>query len=126
MSGTTDPTLREPDTKHTKPYSSPRWSMLAASHDPDRRVSTGACSRPPGGIQTRTGRCTLPRHDDTPRRARRSRVALGGIATLAALTLSGCRLEAGFGAGVDDYVVKPFSPRELLSRVQAVLARTST
>ena len=30
----------------------------------------------------------------------------------------------GFGAGADDYVVKPFSPRELLSRVQAVLART--
>lgn len=34
-------------------------------------------------------------------------------------------VEAGFVAGVDDYVVKPFSPRELLSRVQAVLARTS-
>jgi len=30
----------------------------------------------------------------------------------------------GFEAGADDYVVKPFSPRELLSRVQAVLART--
>ena len=29
----------------------------------------------------------------------------------------------GFAAGADDYVVKPFSPRELLSRVQAVLAR---
>ena len=29
----------------------------------------------------------------------------------------------GFGAGADDYVVKPFSPRELLSRVEAVLAR---
>jgi DNA-binding response OmpR family regulator len=33
-------------------------------------------------------------------------------------------VEAGFAAGIDDYVVKPFSPRELLSRVQAVLART--
>ncbi|WP_461022603.1 response regulator transcription factor [Thalassiella azotivora] len=32
-------------------------------------------------------------------------------------------VEAGFAAGVDDYVVKPFSPRELVSRVQAVLAR---
>jgi len=30
----------------------------------------------------------------------------------------------GFAAGADDYVVKPFSPRELVSRVQAVLART--
>jgi len=29
----------------------------------------------------------------------------------------------GFAAGADDYVVKPFSPRELVSRVQAVLAR---
>jgi DNA-binding response OmpR family regulator len=32
-------------------------------------------------------------------------------------------LERGFAAGVDDYIVKPFSPREMLSRVQAVLAR---
>ncbi len=33
-------------------------------------------------------------------------------------------VETGFGAGADDYVVKPFSPRELVSRVEAVLART--
>ncbi|GII24548.1 response regulator transcription factor [Planosporangium mesophilum] len=33
-------------------------------------------------------------------------------------------VEVGFGAGADDYVVKPFSPRELVSRVEAVLART--
>lgn len=32
---------------------------------------------------------------------------------------------AGFATGADDYVVKPFSPRELLSRVQAVLARSA-
>ncbi len=32
-------------------------------------------------------------------------------------------IEAGFAAGADDYIVKPFSPRELASRVQAVLAR---
>ena len=30
---------------------------------------------------------------------------------------------SGFAYGADDYVVKPFSPRELLSRVQAVLGR---
>jgi two-component system, OmpR family, response regulator MtrA len=30
----------------------------------------------------------------------------------------------GFEAGADDYVVKPFSPRELSSRVQALLARS--
>jgi|GEM_PF-6343189 len=27
--------------------------------------------------------------------------------------------------GADDYVVKPFSPRELLARVKAVLRRTA-
>jgi DNA-binding response OmpR family regulator len=32
-------------------------------------------------------------------------------------------VETGFALGADDYVVKPFSPRELLSRVQAVLGR---
>ena len=31
----------------------------------------------------------------------------------------------GFEIGIDDYVVKPFSPRELMMRVKAVLTRTS-
>ncbi len=31
---------------------------------------------------------------------------------------------AGLTLGADDYVVKPFSPRELVARVQAVLRRT--
>jgi len=35
-------------------------------------------------------------------------------------------IEAGFAAGVDDYIVKPFNPREMLGRVQAVLARSMT
>ena len=30
----------------------------------------------------------------------------------------------GFALGADDYVVKPFSPRELLFRVKAVLKRS--
>ena len=29
----------------------------------------------------------------------------------------------GFKAGADDYVTKPFSPRELVSRIQALLSR---
>ena len=31
----------------------------------------------------------------------------------------------GFELGIDDYVVKPFSPRELMARVKAVLARNT-
>jgi len=34
-------------------------------------------------------------------------------------------IEQGFDAGADDYIVKPFSPRELASRVSAVLARSN-
>ena len=32
-------------------------------------------------------------------------------------------VEGGFSAGADDYVTKPFSPRELVSRIQALLRR---
>ena len=32
---------------------------------------------------------------------------------------------AGFEAGTDDYIIKPFSPRELVARINAVLRRTS-
>ncbi|MCC7078961.1 MAG: response regulator transcription factor [Acidimicrobiia bacterium] len=32
-------------------------------------------------------------------------------------------VEAGFRAGADDYVIKPFSPRELMTRIEALLAR---
>ena len=32
-------------------------------------------------------------------------------------------VERGFDLGADDYIVKPFSPRELMSRVRAVMSR---
>lgn len=32
----------------------------------------------------------------------------------------------GFDAGVDDYISKPFSPKELVARIKAVLRRTTT
>lgn len=33
---------------------------------------------------------------------------------------------AGFDLGIDDYVTKPFSPKELMARVKAVLSRIQT
>lgn len=47
------------------------------------------------------------------------------IIVLSARTAEAQRL-AAFEAGADDYVVKPFSVRELLLRVQAVLRRAAT
>jgi two-component system, OmpR family, phosphate regulon response regulator PhoB len=34
-------------------------------------------------------------------------------------------VELGFAVGATDYLVKPFSPRELVSRVQSILARAT-
>lgn len=45
------------------------------------------------------------------------------VIMLTARTFEEDRLE-GFAAGADDYVTKPFSPRELVARVAAVLRRT--
>ncbi len=51
------------------------------------------------------------------------------ILDLPVIMLTACSEEvdriAGFDKGADDYVTKPFSPRELLARAQAVLRRAS-
>lgn len=48
---------------------------------------------------------------------------------LPVLLLTGCAADedvtAGLAAGADDYLIKPFSPRELVSRMWTVLARSS-
>lgn len=46
------------------------------------------------------------------------------VLLLTALGAEDDRIE-GFEAGADDYMVKPFSPRELVARVEAILRRTS-
>ncbi len=35
-------------------------------------------------------------------------------------------VKKGFASGSDDYIVKPFSPRELATRVETLLARSQT
>lgn len=46
------------------------------------------------------------------------------ILLLTARSQEGDKL-SGFEAGVDDYLTKPFSPRELLARIQALLRRST-
>lgn len=57
-----------------------------------------------------------------------ARASVGGsipIVMLTARTDEADRI-AGFELGTDDYVVKPFSPRELVMRIKAVLRRSAT
>jgi len=57
---------------------------------------------------------------------RRLRARQGGNVPIIMLTARGQEIDriAGLELGADDYVVKPFSPQELVSRVRAVLRRT--
>lgn len=49
--------------------------------------------------------------------------SLTPILVLTALTQEAEKIR-GFSLGVDDYVIKPFSPREVVERVKAILRRT--
>ncbi len=53
------------------------------------------------------------------------RIRADGPTPVIILTARGDEVDrlVGFGVGADDYVTKPFSPRELAARVQAVLRR---
>ena len=58
-------------------------------------------------------------------RAIRAEPALAGLPViLLTARAQESDVETGFDSGADDYITKPFSPRELASRVQALLSRT--
>ena len=58
-------------------------------------------------------------------RAMRADPALAGVPViLLTARAQEADIENGFSVGADDYVVKPFSPRELAARVDAVLERS--
>ena len=57
-------------------------------------------------------------------RALRQDPATAGVAVILLTARSrDADIDTGFATGAQDYVVKPFSPRELLHRVRTVLAR---
>ena len=62
---------------------------------------------------------------DLARRLRRDRIT--GDVPLIMLTAKGDETDKlkSFEVGIDDYVTKPFSPRELVARIKAVLRRSS-
>jgi DNA-binding response OmpR family regulator len=60
---------------------------------------------------------------DVTRRLRENPETAGIPVILLTARAQEADLQEGFAAGADDYLRKPFSPRELSARVQAVLGR---
>jgi DNA-binding response OmpR family regulator len=63
---------------------------------------------------------------DVCRALRASPETAGLPVILVTVHASAAAVDEGFSAGADDYVVKPFSPSHLVSRVEAVLGRFRT
>jgi two-component system phosphate regulon response regulator PhoB len=62
---------------------------------------------------------------DLTRRLRREQVTAGVPIIMLTARITENDKVAGLEAGCDDYIIKPFSPRELAARIKAVLRRTS-
>jgi two-component system, OmpR family, phosphate regulon response regulator PhoB len=60
---------------------------------------------------------------DVCRMLRADPATAGILIIMLTARVQGPDVEGGFSAGADDYVTKPFSPRELISRVQSLLSR---
>jgi len=67
----------------------------------------------------------LPAHDGLDILARMRRITDVPIILLTAMGAEGDRV-MGLKLGADDYVVKPFSPPELVARISSVLRRTQS
>ncbi len=101
-------------------------ALRAAGYDPleaaDGETGLSAARRPGAGLVLLD--LMLPKMDgmDVLRALRQTHTSLPVIV----LTARGSEEErvAGLAAGADDYVVKPFSAKELMARVEAVLRRS--
>jgi DNA-binding response OmpR family regulator len=60
---------------------------------------------------------------DVCRRLRADAATAGILIIMLTARVQEQDVEGGFSAGADEYVTKPFSPRELVSRIQALLSR---